>query len=146
LEGAVEYGFYMESAIENQFKRLRGTNRMAVLSNQIQPKANPNSKPFTTTVINKPSIIEQRRALGQCFKCGDRYYPGHQCKLKIHMILEHNEGEVPQFEEEIRQMDTREAEVTEEAIVSMHATSNHPMGKHHAFQGPNWATTNICFN
>jgi Retroviral aspartyl protease len=135
LEGAVEYGFYMESATKNQFKRLRGINRLPVLSNQILPKTNPNPKPLTTTAINKPSLIEQRRALGQYFKCGDRYYPGHQYKLKIHMILEHNEGEMSQMEEETSQMDTREAEVTEEAIVSMHATSNHPMGNTMRFKG-----------
>lgn len=33
------------------------------------------------------SLFEQRKILEQCFKCGDKYMPGHICNAKgLHMI------------------------------------------------------------
>jgi hypothetical protein len=50
-----------------------------------------NSYEETKPVINKENsrnvMVEHRRALGLCFKCGEKYYPGHQCKVKIHMMI-----------------------------------------------------------
>lgn len=37
------------------------------------------------------NFIEQRRQVGLCFKCGDRYYPGHQCKRQL-LLLEREDG------------------------------------------------------
>ena len=37
--------------------------------------------------------MEQCRALGLCFKCGEKYYPGHQCKVKVNMLLGQTELE-----------------------------------------------------
>ena len=31
--------------------------------------------------------------MGLCFKCGEKYYPGHQCKVKVNMLLGQTELE-----------------------------------------------------
>jgi hypothetical protein len=43
--------------------------------------------PKSLVPVNNRALMEQRRALGQCFKCGDKYFPDHQCKVKIQMLL-----------------------------------------------------------
>jgi hypothetical protein len=47
----------------------------------MHPKNNSSSN------LNRSTILDQRRALGQCFKCGDRYFPGHQCRVKLQMLM-----------------------------------------------------------
>ena len=40
----------------------------------------------------KGNLIEKRRQLGLCFRCGDNYSPGHQCKRQL-MYMEGYDGE-----------------------------------------------------
>nr|CAD1830585.1 unnamed protein product [Ananas comosus var. bracteatus] len=40
------------------------------------------SKFNTERAFPNRQLIEQRRAAGLCFKCGDRYFPGHQCRTQ----------------------------------------------------------------
>ena len=42
-------------------------------------------KPIST---KKKSLWHQRRAQGLCFKCGDQYFPGHQCAARAVKMLE----------------------------------------------------------
>jgi hypothetical protein len=40
------------------------------------------------------SLYEQRRRLGKCYRCGEKYNPSHQYNKKdIHMIKENDENE-----------------------------------------------------
>jgi Retroviral aspartyl protease/Retrotransposon gag protein len=44
-----------------------------------------------TDPIANPLTLEQKRSLGLCFRCGDRYFSGHKCKGKgLHIIEEEN--------------------------------------------------------
>jgi hypothetical protein len=55
------------------------------------------------------SLYEQRKKLGQCFKCGDKYMPGHRCNSKgLHMIegVEGGEDEeIGEFEDNMQWTD-----------------------------------------
>jgi Retroviral aspartyl protease len=42
---------------------------------------------------SKPLTIDQKRTLGLCFKCGDKFFPGHKCKIKGIHLLEVDENE-----------------------------------------------------
>jgi hypothetical protein len=82
LEDAYEHALHLEGAVEYQFKRLR-----FVAPTKTPPIASPQSKPSATPPLPKNALMEQRRALGLCFKCGEKYYPGHNCKIKVQMML-----------------------------------------------------------
>ena len=45
-----------------------------------------NSQDYPNSNTAKSSTMEQRRKLGLCFKCGDKFSPGHQFwRLLLHM-------------------------------------------------------------
>ncbi len=60
---------------------------------------------------NNISLIEQRRAAGQCFKCGDKYHPGHVCVNKSLNTLQGLEDILKIYDEECLQEEP--TEVTE---------------------------------
>jgi Retroviral aspartyl protease len=75
-------------------------------------------------------------ALGQCFKCGERYFPGHQCKIKLQMLMGQTADETEMLVSvEDSSGDTTEPDAHEEAIVSMHATSSNPIHNTMRFKG-----------
>jgi RNase H-like domain found in reverse transcriptase/Reverse transcriptase (RNA-dependent DNA polymerase)/Integrase zinc binding domain/Retroviral aspartyl protease/Integrase core domain/Retrotransposon gag protein/Chromo (CHRromatin Organisation MOdifier) domain len=139
LESALEYALYIESATDYQYKRLKASNKLPSYPSTTYPKNTSEKtpiKPVLPPVNPKNTLIEQRRALGQCFKCGERYYPGHQCKVKLQMLMGSIDGEVEEvvspenFNSQEPVMDH-----AEEAIVSMHATSNSPVSNTMRFKG-----------
>jgi Retroviral aspartyl protease/Ty3 transposon capsid-like protein len=137
LEEALEYALQMEMTSDNQYKRIKNnTKPMSTYNPSTNPKNISTTKTFPLPNPNRNTLIEQRRALGQCFKCGDKYFPGHQCKLKAHMMLgqEEEERELTQLEEEDAPVLTHQ-DHTEEAIVSMHATSSIPLANTMRFKG-----------
>ena len=42
----------------------------------------------------KSGIMELRRQAGRCFKCGEIYAPGHQCRKQLLMLEEEEEEEI----------------------------------------------------
>jgi Retrotransposon gag protein len=93
LDATFTYACHMECAIDTQLRRLKA------MSKPVLPNIPSKTAPIQTNTRN--ALMEQRRALGQCFKCGDKYFLGHQCKIKVHMLLgqEVNEGDtLPQLE------------------------------------------------
>jgi hypothetical protein len=46
---------------------------------------------FLVKSSKKNALIEHRRVLGLYFKCAEKYYLGHQCKIKVYMLLEQEE-------------------------------------------------------
>jgi hypothetical protein len=129
IEEAFGNALHVEEVIECQSKKLKLPSKIP------QSTPTPSSKflerhsslAFKQSPVNK-SLIEQRRALGQCFKYGDKYFLGHLCKVKVQMLI----GQEEEYEQEAT--DEQAVEVVEpnsipsfeEAIVSMHATSNNP--------------------
>jgi hypothetical protein len=61
-------------------------------------------------------LIEHRRALGLCFKCGEKYYPGHHCNVKVHMMIEQEEAK--KLEPEQGEHCEMEVGEVEEAVIS----------------------------
>ena len=53
---------------------------------------NSNNKHYTP---NQSALMEERRLLkGLCYKCGEKFYPGHKCtRHAIHAILAEGDGE-----------------------------------------------------
>lgn len=47
-------------------------------------------KPAVATVSKFDSLRAQRRARGECFKCGEKYAPGHKCptQVQLHVVEE----------------------------------------------------------
>jgi hypothetical protein len=91
VEEALEYALYVEEANECQFKKFKCVPRVSFTVNLVPLKQNTEKVPAVlgkqpAPMFNK-SLIEQRRALGQCFKYGDKYFPGHQCKIKVQMLI-----------------------------------------------------------
>lgn len=78
----------MECASESQFKKWKGPSKNLGTgpSTQYRNFGDKMKLPIpanTQTQVNtKNALVEHRRALGLCLKCGDKYYPGHQCREK----------------------------------------------------------------
>ncbi|XP_052173188.1 uncharacterized protein LOC127788669 [Diospyros lotus] len=54
------------------------------------------SLPFLGSKLQGDRLMEERRQANLCFKCGDRYFPEHQCKKQLLLV----EGEEENVEEE----------------------------------------------
>jgi hypothetical protein len=67
----------------------------------------------------KNALMDHRRALGLCFKCGEKYYSGQQCKVKVHMLID-QENELEEYE---LNGEKEETTIVEEVVVSMFASS-----------------------
>jgi Ty3 transposon capsid-like protein len=143
IEEAFESALHVEDALESQSRKFKFASKSS-------PVVFPNNTKVTHEKSNfqlhKPlpiqpnkSLIEHRRALGQCFKCGERYFPGHQCRVKIQMLIGHGEEPLPQEVDSGPEVegnqDSHNDELPEEAIVSMHATTNNPKVNTMRFKG-----------
>jgi Ty3 transposon capsid-like protein len=77
MDEALEYALYVECASDSQYRKLKTHTKPYSLPTPQVPKVQYPSKTTVTYPNNRNTLIDQRRALGQCFKCGDKYYPGH---------------------------------------------------------------------
>jgi Retroviral aspartyl protease/Ty3 transposon capsid-like protein len=129
LEDAYDHALNLEGAVESQMRKIKF-----------------NSKPYPVNVTNKPqnqpslsknTLMDQRRLLGLCFKCGEKYYPGHQCRVKVQMLLGQEDTLLEEAcdEQVIHQSDTDQDAPIEEAIVSMHVTHPSPSMQSMRFRG-----------
>jgi Retroviral aspartyl protease len=127
----------MEGAVESQYRKLKTFSKAPVISQQTKSSGHLQAPPIKLVPalpLSRKALIEQRRALGQCFKRGDKYFPGHQCKIKVQMLLGHEQLE----DEGVECLDNLVAmdnEVAEEAIVSLYATHSHPQMNTMRFKG-----------
>ncbi|XP_052201138.1 uncharacterized protein LOC127807380 [Diospyros lotus] len=97
------------------------------VSGQGGPRTSNNSR------SNKNSTMEQRRQLGLCFKCGEKYGPGHQCRrlmLKMEGSGEDDEAE-EELLEEVVEGEGREQEDYEDegGQISFHALKGGSTGR-----------------
>ena len=74
------------------------------------------SLPPSTPKTHGDRLMEQRRQIGLCFKCGDRYFLGHQCKKQL-LLLEGEEENV----EEKEMFDVPEEGEKDNGEISLHA-------------------------
>ncbi|KAL4319829.1 hypothetical protein GQ457_18G007350 [Hibiscus cannabinus] len=101
-----------EFSLEIEAKRLKPKSYPYSNQNPFPKNWNPNPPtPQKTTTQNttKQSFLEYRRSHNLCFKCGDKFSPGHQCKIKQLNSMEEDEQAV--FLE-----DTNLQEITEQNI------------------------------
>ncbi|KAL4351905.1 hypothetical protein GQ457_06G037700 [Hibiscus cannabinus] len=99
-----------ELSLEIEAKRLKPKSYTYSNQNPFPKNWNPNPPtPQKTTTHNttKQSLLEYRRSHNLCFKCGDKFSPGHQCKIKQLNSMEDDEQAV--FPE-----DTNLQEITEQ--------------------------------
>ena len=54
---------------------------------------------------------------GLCFRCGDKYHPGHQCKWKILLL----EGDEEEEQDEAREENVKEGEEEDNGEISLYA-------------------------
>ncbi len=90
----------------------RGPNAQFIAPNQPKGAQTYNGpRSYTTSQqTNNKTLLEQRRAAGQCFKCGERYYPGHICSNKSINVLQGLEETVEVYDENCLQEETTEEE------------------------------------
>ncbi len=62
-------------------KRMRQSTKVTGVTYNRAPQINA-QRPSGYQGNSNRALIEQRRAAGQCFKCGDKYHPGHVCAVK----------------------------------------------------------------
>jgi Retroviral aspartyl protease len=135
IDEAFDYALHVEETVECQSKKFKGSSKFPIPvvpnpSRSAPDKTSSYSPHKPVFVGPNKALIEQRRALGQCFKCGEMYFPGHQCKVKVQMLISQDEEVLS------RELGTKaksaenpvetETEMPEEAIVSMHAITNNP--------------------
>jgi len=75
-----------------------------------------NSLPVPGPKTQRDRLIEQKRQANLCFKCGDRYFLGHQCKKQLLLL----EGEEENVEEE-DMLDVPEEGEEDNGEISLHA-------------------------
>ncbi|KAJ3698219.1 hypothetical protein LUZ61_001924 [Rhynchospora tenuis] len=134
LIDAYEYALQYEETQDSQSRRLRMSNKQTVIPANTANRNKPvewkregsntgGGYKGSNSNTNKLSL-EQKRALGLCYNCHERYFPGHKCaKEAVHLIsgeetdkAEEEWGE----EEEVSEEDDMGASI-EQAIISMHS-------------------------
>ncbi|XP_052198354.1 uncharacterized protein LOC127805643 [Diospyros lotus] len=119
---------------------------------KLQPKANPVSnqsiggslkasnpvaqrgtlipKAIPSPALVKPLSVEQKRKLGLCFGCGEKYSPGHSCKRQL-LQTEGLEEEVEGEEGVAHEMENAKEGTAgeEDGEISLHALQGCPSGK-----------------
>ncbi len=91
------------------------------------------------------SLIEQRGAAGQCFKCGNKYHPGHICSTKslntpqgVDDILEIYDEDCLQEELQEEELGNQEEKgLNPETKVSIHALSGEKQQNKRGSKGAN---------
>jgi hypothetical protein len=118
LDDAFDYACNLEGVVDLQARKFKFLLKPVPLPNP--PKLTSNPLP------TKNALIEQRRALSLCFKCEEKYYPGHHYKIKVKMLLGQEDNSVEPIQKELEITDQEIETTAEEAVVSMHATHPNP--------------------
>ncbi|KAJ4801510.1 polyprotein [Rhynchospora pubera] len=77
--------------------------------------------------INQNMTFQQRRALGLCDKCNEKYYPGHQCAGKMMGLMTEPIIDEVEEDEELEEVEievVEELEKVEQAVISMYASTD----------------------
>lgn len=94
LADAYEVAYFMESVSEGQMKRLKASYRntsttmaLPVVKSSQERLKLLGSRPVAVIVNARNTLMDQRRALGLCFKYGEKYFSGHQYKVNVQMLV-----------------------------------------------------------
>lgn len=131
LKEAYEYACQYELAQDLHQKRYKPAIKPNPISTAPNSRPRGNVQPLRITyprgeliqLRNGPSkgtLMEQRRALGLCYNCNEKHFPGHKCIRKGVHLIEEVVAETEEVEE-----NGGEAEL-EQLEVSLHATSCNP--------------------
>ncbi|KAL4281537.1 hypothetical protein GQ457_03G002250 [Hibiscus cannabinus] len=102
-----------ELAMEIETKKQKYVSKNITYSNQSSlqkvytPPQNQPQRPIAPNQNNKTALVEYRRTHNLCFRCGERFSPGHQCKVKQLNSMEEGED---QAEEEPQEEGNTETE------------------------------------
>lgn len=75
------------------------------------------------------SLKAARRARGECFKCGEKFGPGHKCPKSVQIHVLEELLEVLQLQEDAEPIGTEEEESSEEELVLFECALAGTMGK-----------------
>nr|CAD1824585.1 unnamed protein product [Ananas comosus var. bracteatus] len=141
LVQAFEQAKLQEQTIAAMMKRNKQMFKLAGITNSssnYKGIGSATSGRYSDTTRNQPKfaaekvfpnrqLIEQRRAAGLCFKCGDKYSPGHICKQQVVNALQAVPEVTEVYDEislqEIEGENKVELEEAEELGLSIHALS-----------------------
>ncbi|KAJ1694545.1 hypothetical protein LUZ63_011243 [Rhynchospora breviuscula] len=134
LMDAYDYALQYEETQESQSRRMRMGVKQSVTLNNTAMRKRPEEwkregsnntggyKGGNNNNNNKLSL-EQKTALGLCYNCHERYYPGHKCtKEAVNVICEQEKGNLEEvgWKDEVSNEEEMEDEGVEQAIISMH--------------------------
>ncbi|KAL4348329.1 hypothetical protein GQ457_17G014550 [Hibiscus cannabinus] len=94
-----------ELSIEFENRRQKYNSRIFTPSQAVTQRSmgtNPTQKATAIAPNTKQALLDYRRNHNLCFKCGEKFSPGHQCKAKQLNLMEEEEvpEEVEEFTEE----------------------------------------------
>ncbi|KAL4309278.1 hypothetical protein GQ457_01G012100 [Hibiscus cannabinus] len=165
LDEAYRLAKLHEVALEIETKKFKPKPYTYPTQTTTQKAWTPNSNnPQKTTTQNntKQSLLEYRRTHNLCFRCGEKFTPGHQCKIKQLNFMEEDEQlavkdemtESAELEAELERSGEEELEISMNALTGNvgHSTlriqgsiKGRPLsilvdsGSTHSFITPGWA-------
>ncbi|KAJ1686917.1 hypothetical protein LUZ63_018307 [Rhynchospora breviuscula] len=93
-------------------------------------------KPWQSNNPPKTTSFEQRKALGLCHYCNEKYFPGHKCATRTVNVITEQGGYTVEEEVSVDEASEEEGEeMVEQAIISMYATSDKQMVSSMRFKG-----------
>lgn len=99
-----------QSSLQNKGSSGFAVNRA---TENMKPNYTPSPRNSATQYPANKQLIEQRRAAGLCFRCGDKYHPGHSCANKSLNTLQAMEEVLEIYDEECLQDESNERGGTE---------------------------------
>ncbi|CAA0810448.1 Unknown protein, partial [Striga hermonthica] len=101
--------------------RFADTRRTRPNQTAVSTRPNVSNRPAGSIVRRlSPEEVKRRREKGLCFKCEEKFTPGHQCKQTFVIEVANPDDEEAEVEEELHQEEETEA-LHEEPEISMHA-------------------------
>lgn len=97
-----------KQVINQKFGMTRAAGYGGGSQSRIPSGSNKENQPHSNQEIRKltPQELQYMRSNGLCFRCGDRYTVGHQCKVKqLNLLMNEEEEEDFSFEDTIGEQD-----------------------------------------
>jgi Retrotransposon gag protein len=123
LEDAFDYALHMDSALDSQLRKFISNNRVTPILHPLKPSPIPNS--------TKNTLMDQKCL---CFKCEEKYFLIHQCKVKVQMSMGQDES-IEGANTKVDHVPSSEDMEPEEAIVSLYASHSNPKQTIMRFKG-----------
>ncbi|KAL4332246.1 hypothetical protein GQ457_07G001740 [Hibiscus cannabinus] len=106
-----------ELSMEIETKKFKTPFHTTPTTNKTTAYQHPLPQKLLQTTALKPSLLKYRRNNNLCFKCGDNFQPGHQCKQRQLNLME----EESTLEEDTLNQETEEEQEEGTLEISMNA-------------------------